>query len=508
MDEWQKLISNSVIGTSRQQFQLSRLTSTLHNAQLKQFLQGLEKLDGEHQILAAAAALSLYQKIGHSPAQTNEPLPIPCADDELPVCNQKVANYFARIQGEYIQLLPQFLAAIRLANKAAPYQILPDLLTLGQKNIHLREDIIAILGTRGRWLAKLNSDWQYINEYYLAIDINNLTLWQTGNRNERIAFLKQLRSQDAQQARELLISGWSQETPEDRVKFVELFKEQLSMDDEPFLESLLDDKRKEVRRIATDLLAQLPESRFQQRMRARVLPLISLKVEKKKSVLELKLPAECDKEMLRDGIEAKKAQGKMGEKTWWLLQMISLLPPATIAQALNISVTELLTIIKQSEWKEMLINAWLMASERYYDEEWLEAMLYHELSVPKIIQLIKPERAEAVLIDQLLNVQERIPANLIDILKVHTHNWSERLSLLFLNCLRTHIEIPSMVSHIDGHVRNALKVFGLVMPPELYIKADQNRPLNAQTWSLWQSVVDELVSLLQFRYELLKEINA
>lgn len=67
-------------------------------------------------------------------------------------------------------------------------------------------------------------------------------------------------------ARDLLASSWAQESPKDRSDFLAAFEKGLSPDDEAFLESTLGDRRKEVRRVASYLLAHLPESGLRRRM--------------------------------------------------------------------------------------------------------------------------------------------------------------------------------------------------------------------------------------------------
>ena len=95
----------------------------------------------------------------------------------------------------------------------------------------------------------------------------------------------------------------------------------LSMDDEPFLESALDDKHAEVRRAAAELLSRLAESRLCQRMIARVGPLVQFSEHKGKLQIDMTLPDQYTKDMARDGVE-KKVQG-MGERNGWLYQMIA-----------------------------------------------------------------------------------------------------------------------------------------------------------------------------------------
>ncbi len=65
------------------------------------------------------------------------------------------------LSGEYPQLLPEWLQAVAVAQRRVPEEALPDLLDFGQARRELHEAISGVLGQRGRWLARLNPDWEY-----------------------------------------------------------------------------------------------------------------------------------------------------------------------------------------------------------------------------------------------------------------------------------------------------------------------------------------------------------
>ena len=226
------------------------------------------------------------------------------------------------LRGQHREVLPEWLAALAQAGRRVRDEDLVALLEQGRSQRDLREAIVAVMGQRGRWLAAQNPDWSYATGRE-----NPEGDWQTASREWRLDELKRCRVSDPARARELVASTWDQETPADRAAFLETFAVGLSMDDEPFLESALDDRRAEVRRAAAELLSRLAESRLCRRMIARVEPLVRFSEHKGKLQVDINLPDQYTKDMARDGIA--KSQPGMGEKNAWLSQMLAIVPPSS-----------------------------------------------------------------------------------------------------------------------------------------------------------------------------------
>jgi len=322
-----------------------------------------------------------------------------------------IQDMLVMLSGEHRGALPEWLQAIAARGWRVPEEHLVDLLEYGRGHTEVRDDILPVLGRRGRWLAGQNPDWKYALQISLFEIENtpeteprvleaNEAEWQTGTREERVALLQRLRRTHPAQARALVETTWKQDAPDERAAFLATFETGLSMEDEPFLEEALDDRRKEVRWAAQEMLLHLPESRLCQRMWERVRPLVTLqvgvqeaKVEEKAGFLDkmrsmlkpkeeaksietimVELPQECNKAMIRDGIEAKPAYSNIGEKTWWLKQMLERIPLGYWSREWNRSPVDVIAANRSEEWQKLILEAWTASLRRMGDPNWATAL--------------------------------------------------------------------------------------------------------------------------------------
>ena len=162
------------------------------------------------------------------------------------------------LDGGFRAVLSEWLGLVADAGRLVPPARLPGLLAAASAGAALRPATVEVTGERGRWLGGLNPAWAWAAG---GADPNDTETWTTGSSAARRLLLGRLRATDPAAARDLLQSTWATETPEDRAAFVAVLATGLSVDDEPFLEAALDDRRKEVRQNAAALLWRLPESR-------------------------------------------------------------------------------------------------------------------------------------------------------------------------------------------------------------------------------------------------------
>lgn len=525
---WELLVAAATLGTERRAWAAPPADGPLGAA-----LARLDPADQEGALLGAAALLASYRRAGRRPgAAPAESVAAPAPDDQRPECSGLAVQHLqSMINGGQRAVLPEWLAALAAAGQRLPSSELPDLLEIGRAASGLRPLIRAVLDARGGWLAAQNPDWDYaktedpglrtaLGQPGDAGPSEELRArWETGSRIARLALLETLRASQPDLAHALVQTSWSSERAEDRAAFLERFGAGLSMADEPFLETALDDRGKEVRRLAAELLARLPESRLVTRMAARLQPLLRwtppgsprlLGVRPgRPASLEVSLPESCDRAMARDGIDPKPSpQRNLGERAIWLMQMLSAVPPATWSGAWGASPPEILAAAAKSEWKAALLDGWTVATMACGDPDWAEALLQIEPERVNLGQALAPDRLEALLIPMLRGncvPLHRHPA--LSLLRQAEHPWSHKLGHAVLDALYRHMR--EWTKKDDYLLHSALQeVLPLRLPPELVQTIAAGWPDQKHVRERWQPAMDRLLITMQFRQEMLTALGA
>src|SRR5215216_5253 len=257
MQVWDDILATAVVGTEQREFKLAA-----REDELGRLLAQLDNTDREGSLLRAASVVALYRSAGVAPSVDTHALPEACVPDEASRSSEASGQQLAlMLDGEFREVLPEWLAAMHNAHKRVPEEHLRALLDHGSVEPPLRRAIVDVIGKRGEWLAAQNPDWLY------ATRRDEKHVWETGSREERLLLLKHLRATDPTKARELLATTWLQESAKDRVVFLEQFASGVNSSDEPFLNEALNDRSVEVRRTGRTLLASLPNSDFSRRLK-------------------------------------------------------------------------------------------------------------------------------------------------------------------------------------------------------------------------------------------------
>ncbi|TDB99136.1 DUF5691 domain-containing protein [Actinomadura sp. 7K534] len=311
--------------------------------------------DRAGRLLDQAALLTVRRRAGRVPSRA-APVPVALAPvEDAPVVPAPAAARLRRILGgEHARVLAEWLDAAAARGLRVPAQLLPDLLERGRGDRALRPSIARAAGRRGVWLALQNTDWAYL--VGSGDDPGGgPEVWETGTRNRRVAYLTGLRETDPERAGELLRETWAKEPAPDRAAFLATFAHGLSPDDEEFLEAALEDRGKDVRQIASDLLARLPGSAYGERMAARARACLAAEVRtvrgRQQTWIKVDPPPAHDEEMARDGIPFHPAGSfvprggrPVGARSAWLREVLSRTPLTTWTELFGLPPIEIVCL--------------------------------------------------------------------------------------------------------------------------------------------------------------------
>ncbi|SFG64903.1 hypothetical protein SAMN05518865_11595 [Duganella sp. CF458] len=312
------------------------------------------QLEAGQSLWQALAAQDLWQRAGYQPAAGLAASA--AAAPEAAACPRAAEDILLLLmRGMHADLLPTWLTLAHAKGVSVPHACLVPLLEQGMGRPGLRDTLLPVLGERGRWLVAQNPEWgaKYVAGTDDAVAVERA--WNTGAPAQRAAALRAMRAADAAAALTSLQAGWAQEPADLRAALLPCLETGLSLADEPFLESALDDKRKEVRGIARELLAVMAGSQLGARCAARMEALFTLQPqgEGHLPVLELVLPEACDKSMKRDGVGVENPY-RMGEKQSWIFNMMQCVPPSHWAARWSVSPAGVLQVMQANEFGRVL----------------------------------------------------------------------------------------------------------------------------------------------------------
>lgn len=396
-------------------------------------------------LLGNAGALTLWRQAGGKSTEASAPTTEAGLETRPLLELRSRAHLRTMLAGEFAGVLPEWLSAVDAAGRRVPPAVLPELFRWAGRDRGHRTAVVAAGGERARWLQAQNAAWQ--TELPLRAEPTTPAddAFETGSLPERKAALEAQRQTDPTAARARLMKTWPSEPAVARTALLEALQIGLSSADEVFLESVLDDRSKEARRVAVDLLARLPDSRFAARQTARAEAALVWTAGGilSKATLELELPAAPDAAGKRDGLDQKIPNPQTGERAVFLLLMLSAVPLNHWVQRFGVPPREVLAAAARHTFSNALITGFTWAALRQNDGEWAQALLETPVSpLPFLTEsrqlpmLLPVSMREEYLIRQISNGLSN-SGDMPELLYVHAP-WSRRLSLAVAEALRGH----------------------------------------------------------------------
>ena len=465
-------------------------------------------------LLEAAATALTYRRAGSMPGSGHPPVEAAPAESESPLpaaAGERLLRLL--IDGgtpggaqQAQELLAQWLTAAAAHGGHVPPRALPALLEAGRRNAAIRPALGRVAGRRGSWLAGMRIDWRWLrDEAPGAGPPGDPEVWETGLAGARLAHLTRLRGTDPAAALALLRSTWPTEAPEDRARFVAALGTGLSPADDAFLEEVLDDRRKEVREAALELLQRLPGSALGRRMAVRAHAAVRLT-----DRLEVSPPAELTPELRRDGVAAQPARGT-GVQAWLLEEVIAGAPLESWTTAFHRDPAAIVELARGHDWETPLLHGWAKAAIAQTNSAWATALVSNDAgdgaatlreAVRWDLHLLLPPGDLARIAAEFLRREDHHAHRL---LAVHPGDWPEELAVAVL-------ETIAHRARTDRHswqLAELCRASALAMPPRYAA------PVAALAEQLDQQPADQsrvrpvadLARTLDFRYEMELELR-
>jgi len=387
----------------------------------------------EATVLAAAAVLGSYRRAGWVPPDWRGDRIPPAADDPRPECSPAATQVLEllldrniRIDGGNELLTRQWLMACAKADRRPPAPLLATLLALGAANPAFRDEVAAVAGPRGVWLAARNPRWSWAAPVDVGTAAEQFAV--TGSRTRRVALLTAVRRHDPAAGLAMVEETWRAEPATGRATLLEALGTGLSDADESFLESALDDRSPAVRSAAAAALDRLPNSRRAKRMAGRVAALTTPDG-------TVELPDKPDASAKRDGVVSRREPG-YGPRASWLIQLVGAAPLPDEPNLAGAS--------------PELVTGWTKAALRQRNRAWLRA-LAEASPTPEILGALDPQTATGV-VAGLIEVDARFAA----LLAACRGPWPADFSILVIQLLQTAtgdgvltLAFASMAEHLD-----------------------------------------------------------
>ncbi|WP_170180824.1 DUF5691 domain-containing protein [Actinomadura pelletieri] len=480
-------------------------------------MEGVGGGDSAGRLLDQAAVLTVRRRAGRMPV-VEVPAPVALAPvEDAPVVPAPAAARLRRIlAGEQIRVLPEWLDAAARHGLRVPAQSLPDLLERGRGDRSLRPQIVRAVGRRGVWLALQNTDWAYL--VGSGDDPGGgPEVWETGTRNRRVAYLTRLRGADPGKARELLAATWATEPAPDRAAFLATFAHGLSLDDEEFLESALEDRGKDVRQHASDLLARLPGSAYGERMaeraRACLVPETRRTRGRTRTWIRVEPPHAHDEDLARDGVPfhpsgsfAPRSGGApVGTRAAWLREILARTPLSTWTELFETSPMEIVCLpVSEPDGRDVHIG-WARAALAQHDAGWARALLRGGVMVDEpealadLVSVLPEAERDTAAADLLRWVKGRSDA--LRVLERVPGPWTGALASAVVATLdAARPDRAEGVTAREEHLVTQLcRLADLRLDPAAVSRLDHLD-------SAATRAVTELIATLRFRDEMLKEL--
>lgn len=378
----QNIIKTALLGTDKVQFDPTPNLIGIGN----RIIAG--QVDKEDAFLKNAAVNFLYNESGRLPNVCSR-VQESCPDEEKVELDALTGFQIkSALQLKDDVLFYYLVYRTNQADKIFGADLVPDALNKALSQKKKAEAVLTACGETGKWLAGINKNWSQLFDFAPSGQD-----WETGNLEWRLNYFAGLRAEAPSDALALL-NDLQQENANVRAEFIALLEINLSINDETFLMSVLNDKSKKVKDIAIYLLKLVPGTSINQLFLNHLINSLSVKEERvllvaKKKVLTINPGITPGEDLLKYGLEKISSQKGVDDAVFWIAQIFGFMDVATLASKFNLSVEEWLKLMLSDKhadiFKPFLKNAAIHFKDAFLSKKLLESGIKDGIELLKYV---------------------------------------------------------------------------------------------------------------------------
>ena len=439
MTGWNDLVSAALVGTARRPVQLAPAPVAIADVAAR-----LSSDDPAAVLLDLAALVTATRRAGRRalpPPSLSVPAP---PEQQQPVGRLAASRLASLLAGEDALLVGWWLQVAAQKGARAPAAALPALLDLAVARRDIAPDVVRVLGERGRWLAGQKHEWATAVSRNADAPPSDEEMWNSGLVDDRRSWLIATRRYDAEAARRAVAEAWPSDAAELRGSWLDILADNLTLEDEEFLEAALDDRSAGVRAKAAELLARLTGSALSLRMAARAQESVLLQRIRLRQKMLITLPSARDEAMIRDGIQERRPNKQGGAHAFWLEQILASTPLATWSSHFGMDAATIAGLSVDDNWGDLVHESFVQATRKQRDVEWARALLSgaaSESELGMLLEVLPVDERDHVLTARLAapDGDNAFGPALVALLAVCAAPWSTRLCECVIDRLSTGI---------------------------------------------------------------------
>lgn len=493
----------AVLGTHRQQLPVELVAAfpalgiREDAPPAEQLLEAIGLLDRLQRVLVpAAAVVPTVAAANHGIDQNHQPL------------SPRGVNALELALGDTYRLaLPEVLELLRVHQYQLPPHFLPAVLDLSlaarKAGAHeFSEQLFALAGSHGNWLAAQHPDWQHLlPPANWAAEFKRIVM-----PSQRAELLRRWRAHAPAAARAGLEAEWASLNPKQQEALLPALYAGLSQEDAPFLHAALVPRRMEVRRIATLLLLEIPESDVYNQLRT--LATNALKLDGPRTWFELDAAS----------LEMLDAYGLSALKKSPAENVLAGLPPQLWLEVSGLKAAEFLPRLLTAG--QQFGQALLRAVVHYQSPEWRTLFVRHfiyqdrpQSELSKLTEELYPQLTRQEyqdIVSWALKNTEQVfrPGSVLRAISLQLdHPWPDQLSKLVVNEFTSQFS-NGRSSYGYGLLGNALwKILPYRMSTELFPWLRQQLYAATERDDQYGNLATKMLQVLSFRKAVFEELT-